>query len=151
MEDAWQRKRETQGSNRWRNGERAGGGSKGKRTKKFEQRKKNSRRLALSRDVTSILCPSFPALSRIGYAQRRGIFRPGRMQCITFPLPSDNAPLFRSLCIISPLIKEHGWICEFMHTTVTEAVLVKSTRVSIPAERSPIMLGIQPNDFVSVW
>lgn len=81
--------------------------SKGKRTKKFEQRKKNSRRLALSRDVTSILCPSLPTLSRIGYAMaRRDIFRSRRIQRIT--VSSNNASLFRILCIISPLIKEHG-------------------------------------------
>lgn len=46
------------------------GESKGK--KKFERRKKNSRRLALSRDVALILCSSLlPTLLRIGYAQRR--------------------------------------------------------------------------------
>lgn len=149
MEDAWRRKRETRGSSRSR--------EEGEREGKVKVRK------SLSGGRKILVAPLWVAMSRWFFAsyiianwirttaQPNGVFRPRRTQHITFSLPSDNAPVFRSLCIIFPLIKEHGWICEFMHTTVTETVLVKSTRVSIPAERSPIMLGIQANDFVSVW
>lgn len=151
MEDAWQRKRETQGSSRWRNGKRGeGGGLKGKRTKKFEQRKKNSCRLWVAMS-TSLPMP-FASYIIANWIRRGVAFFARDVRNVLPSLCLQTTHLcFAASVIISPLIKERGWIWEFMHTTVTEAVLVKSTRVSIPAERSPIMLGIQANDFVSVW
>lgn len=84
------------------------GESKGK--KKFERRKKNSRRLALSRDVALILCPLLPTLSRIGYAQRRSptAFFARDVRNILPSLCLQTTQCVSSLCIIFPLIKEHG-------------------------------------------